>query len=414
LDRGRNLEAVLDMIAAGRLRPLDLVTHRFPFADAPRAYDLIAERPEPYAGILLEYPEAPAARVHAVTLVSPAAKSEGTLGVGCIGAGSYAQSFLLPPFKALHGVRLTAISTRSGLSALDAGRRFGFARAVDAADAVLDDPDTDAIVVATRHDQHGALVLAAMERGKHVFVEKPLCLTLDELGRIAHLARRLDAAGRLPVVQTGFNRRFSPAVRKLRAHLGDDPGPLTMIYRVNAGFIPREHWIQDPRAGGGRILGEVCHFVDTMQAITGADPVSVFARSIATDDPALVPEDNVMITLRFADGSVGTIGYVAQGAKSLPKELLEVHGAGRSAVLENYTAVSLYEARRHKRIRCAGKGQAEEVAAFAAAMRSGRPAIPLVSQLVTTLATLRTLDSLRRGETARIDLQDLPWDSPNA
>jgi polar amino acid transport system substrate-binding protein len=410
---GRNLEAVLDMIAAGKVRPLDLVTHRFAFAEAAQAYELIAGRTEPYAGILLEYSPVLPTPVHAVALTPSAAKAAGDLGVGCIGAGSYAQSFLLPPFKALPGVKLTSIVTRSGLTALDAGRRFGFARAVDTVEEVLDDPDTAAVVVATHHDQHGSLVLAALEKGKHVFVEKPLCLTRDELGRIAALSRRLASAGRLPVVQTGFNRRFSPAVRRLREHFGADPGPLTMIYRVNAGFIPREHWIQDPQAGGGRILGEVCHFVDTMQAIAAADPVTVFARSIATDDAAQIPEDNVLITIGFADGSVGTIGYVAQGAKTLPKELLEVHGAGRSAVLENFAAVHVYDARGHKRIRCPGKGQTEEVAAFAAAVRSGEPAISLTSQIATTLATIQALASLRSGEEARVDLQDLSWDSPN-
>ena len=194
---------------------------------------------------------------------------------------------------------------------------------------------------------------------------------------------------------------------KLRAHFGDDPGPLTMMYRVNAGFISPQHWIQDPQAGGGRILGEVCHFVDTMQVLTGAEPVSVFARSIATADAAQMPQDNVLITLGFADGSVGTIGYFAQGAKSLPKEQLEVHGAGRSAVLDNFTRVELAAGGSRRTVRTSGKGYAEEVAAFVASLSTGIPALPPASAVATTLATFRMLESLEKRAPVAVDTASL-------
>jgi predicted dehydrogenase len=408
---GRNLEAFLDMVRVGKLTPLALVTHRFAFADAPQAYDMVAEKSEPYAGILLEYPAAPPPQLSVVNLQPPAKPSHGILGIGCIGAGSYAQSFLLPPLRKHKAVRFTGIFTRSGLSAVDAGRRFGFERAFDSAQAVMEADDTHAVVIATRHDQHGSLVLQAMAQGKHVFVEKPLCIARAELEDIAKSASNLTETNRLPVIQTGFNRRFSPSVRHIREHFGRDPGPLVMLYRVNAGAIPREHWVQDPIAGGGRIVGEVCHFIDTMQSLANSDPISVSAKCIVTAGEAQMPEDSVLITLTFSDGSVGTIAYCARGASSLPKEYLEVHAARRSAVLENFASVSLFGPRGRKRVRCPGKGQAEEIAAFVQAVRDGEAAIPLASQLCTTLAALCTLESLRTGATVAIDLESLSWKS---
>lgn len=405
---GRNLEAVLDLVATGRMRPRDLVTHHFPFDEAPRAYRLIAERSEPYAGILLDYPrEAPAPRREVVLGATAAAGSDGRLGVGFIGAGSYAQAFLLPHLKSHPGVSHTAIFTRTGLSAADVGRRFGFARAVDSAEAILADPATQAVVVATRHDQHGPLALAVLRAGRHVFVEKPLCLTLDELREIAIEARRGADSGCLPVLQVGYNRRFSPAARAAKRHFGAAPGPLAMTYRVSAGLIPRESWIQDPREGGGRILGEVCHFVDLLQFFAAGAPVEVSAVCTRPADESVPPEDNLLVQIRFADGSIGDIGYFAQGAKSLPKERVEIHGAGRSAVIENFGNVVLHTARGKVRRACSGKGQAEELQAFVAGVREGHAPIPLESLLATSLVTLKVLESLRRGERLAVDLAEL-------
>lgn len=406
---GRNLEAVLDMMAAGKVRPSALVSHRFPFADAPSAYRLIAERSEPYAGILLEYPRDSEPRRAAVPLrPGGTAVPEGRLGVGCVGAGSYAQAFLLPPLRSRSDVAFTSIFTRTGLSAADVGRRCGFARAVDSLEAVVGDPETRAIVVATRHDQHAPAALAALRAGRHVFVEKPLCLTMDELREIAALASSLSEAGRMPVLQVGYNRRFSPAAAAAKRHFGANPGPLAMMYRVSAGIIPREHWIQDPREGGGRILGEVCHFVDLMQFLTGADPVEVSAVCVGSENGAVPPEDDVLIQLRFADGSIGTIGYFARGAKAVPKERVEVHGAGRSAVIDNFTRVELYAGGRRSRRPCAGKGQAEELAAFVGGVRAACAPIPLSSLLATSLTTIEALRSLREGTRIPLDIATLP------
>ena len=205
----------------------------------------------------------------------------------------------------------------------------------------------------------------------------------------------------------GFNRRFSPAAAQARKHFGTAPGPLTMLYRINAGFIPRNHWTQDPIEGGGRILGEVCHFIDLMQFMCGADPVAVSAMCIDSTNTAAVPEDHVVINLKFADGSVGSIGYFASGAPSMPKEQLEILGAGRSAVIHNFQKITLYGAGKTRHIRCGSKGHKEEVLAFLDGIKRGIAPISLISQLATTLATMRIRDALAHGRIERVDLAEL-------
>ncbi len=403
---GRNMEAVLDLMAAGAFDPLPLVTHRFAFDDAPAAYEMIAARSEPYCGILVDYPQAATPPARTVELGRALPAGDG-IGVGFAGAGSFAQTFLMPVFRDDARTTLGAIFTRTGLTAADVGARNGFRVAVDSAEAVVADAETQALVVATRHDQHGPLVLAALEAGKHVFVEKPLCLTLDQLRAIAGRSAELAAAGRMPVLQVGFNRRFSQAARLAKRHFGADRGPLTMMYRVSAGHIPRDHWTQDPVAGGGRILGEVCHFIDLMQYMCDADPVTVAAMGIDSNNAEVRGDDNLVINLRFSDGSVGSVGYFAEGAKSMPKEQLEVFGAGRSAVIRNFQKVDLYGGRGKTTKRCAGKGHREEVKAFLDGVEKGVMPIGVNSQLATTLATFKVIDALASGSVESVDLGDL-------
>jgi len=400
---GRNMEAVLDMQASGAIDLAGLVTHRFAFDRAPEAYRLISSRSEPFCGILLEYPAGQHTPATVRLRESGGGAGPGRCGIGCVGAGSYAQSFLLPFFRKHPGVEMTAINTRTGLSAVDAGRRFGFRRAAATVREILDDPGTRAVIIATRHDRHGPDALAALQAGKHVFVEKPLCLREEQLREILAFYSDRTAASPAPVLQVGFNRRFSPAAVALQQHLGTAPGPLVMQYDINAGFIPAEHWIQDPRQGGGRIIGEVCHFIDLMQFLCGADPVSVYAICVG-DAAGRLPQDNVQLSLKFADGSVGNISYHACGARSLPKERLAVSGGELSGVIDNFRDVHLYTPRRHVRRRRPGKGQQQEVHAFVEAVGSGAPAISIRSQLATTLATLRAVESLRAGEPLPVDL----------
>jgi polar amino acid transport system substrate-binding protein len=311
-----------------------------------------------------------------------------------IGAGDYARRMLLPHFRA-EGVEFVSVATASGVTARDVGGRYGFARFVSGADEVLGDEGVNLAVVATRHDSHAELARRALERGLDVFVEKPLALNDDELDALLEAAAR--SAGRLTV---GFNRRFSPHARAAREFFAGRRAPLSILYRVNAGRVPRAHWTQDAREGGGRIRGEVCHFVDFMQYLTGSRVERVYAERVASEDRDAVDDDSVFVTLRFADGSNGSIAYLAEGDRALQKERVEVFGAGRVFVIEDFRAAAGYAGGRETRtrLRAQDKGQREEVRAVCAALREGGPApIPLADLANTTRATFRILDALRTG-----------------
>jgi len=258
---------------------------------------------------------------------------------------------------------------------------------------VLADPSVNTVFIATRHDTHGTFAAAALEAGKNVFVEKPLALTQDELARILKLAP-LGNDCRLMV---GYNRRFSPLARQARQNFERIAGPLLINYRVNAGFLPREHWTQTEQ-GGGRILGEVCHFVDLMQYLTGSEPSHVYAISVTADNAQMPDEDNVIISLSFKNGSVGHISYIACGDKSLRKERVEIFGGGHSFIIDDFKVGEHYAGGSRRRLKMPGKGHKQEVEAFLKAVDEGGPSpIPLESLVLTSSATFAVLDSLRTG-----------------
>ncbi|MDT5296287.1 MAG: hypothetical protein QOJ76_3167 [Acidobacteriota bacterium] len=432
---GRNLEAFLDLVAAGSVRTAPLVTHRFPVEEGERAYQLISgESKEKYLGILINYDTERELERHVVNRAgaSPASSENGAAArgsvvrddagriagsrtdegrvadardgaarvrVGLVGAGEYARRMLLPHFKA-EGVEFVSIATASGVTARDVGGRYGFARFVSGAGEVLEDARVNLVVIATRHDSHAELTRQALKRGLDVFVEKPLALSDEELDAVLEAAAA--SRGRLTV---GFNRRFSPLAREAKEFFADRRAPLSMLYRVNAGRVPRGHWTQDPREGGGRIRGEVCHFVDFMQYLAGSVVERVYAEPVASDDRQATEADSVFVTLKFADGSNGTIAYLAEGDRALPKERVEIFGAGRSFVIEDFRSASAYRDGRESRtkLRAQDKGQREEVRAVCAALLAGAPApIPLDELAAATRATFRILDSLRTGETVKV------------
>ena len=332
----RNFEAVLDMLAEGRLDVASLVTHRFPIDQAPAAYEVVAGS-EPSLGIVLEYPVPPhvgndlrRARTVAIaptTCMMPAQPGTGGVpAISVIGAGNYAGAVLLPAFKAT-GARLARIASAGGASSVHLGRKFGFSEATTDTDALLADPACDAVVVSTRHDTHAEFVCRALAAGKHVFVEKPLALTLTELDRVEAAARA--APGRILTV--GFNRRFAPQVRKVKALLAGAPGPKCFVMTVNAGAVPAAHWTHDRDVGGGRLVGEGCHFIDLLRFLAGAEVATHHVARMAGETA-----DSATATLEFTDGSIGTVHYFANGSKSFPKERLEVFVAGRVLQLDNF------------------------------------------------------------------------------
>jgi polar amino acid transport system substrate-binding protein len=409
---GRNIEAFLDMVAAGRVNVAPLVTHRFAIEEGERAYKLIAgDTSEPYLGVLLTYDterelattiERRSRARAGVDANAPHAGDDARasrVSVGFIGAGAYARGVLLPQFKAA-GAQFRAIATATGVTARDVGERYDFAALASGADAVIEDPHVNLVVVATRHDSHAALTRRALDANKHVFVEKPLALNDEELDAV------LDAASRSRGTLTvGFNRRFSPHAVAAHDFFAGRREPLSILYRVNAGRVPAGHWTQSPQEGGGRIVGEVCHFVDLMQFWTNAAPVSVFAESIRSDNGETLDHDSVFVTLRFADGSTGCIAYLAEGDRALAKERVEIFGAGRSFVVEDFRSASSYRDGREEKtkLRATDKGQAQEVRAVCATVLEGTPApIPLAELAATTRATFRILDSLRTGQSVKI------------
>lgn len=325
----RNFEAVLDLMAAGRLDVGPLISHRFAIEAGAQAMDLLASG-QPSLGILLDYPQTEAALVRRVALASaPAAPGRGSLGF--LGAGNYAGRVLIPAFEAA-GADLRGVVSSGGVSAVHFGRKFGFAEALTDDAALLADEAIDTVVVATRHDAHARQVLAALRAGKHVFCEKPFCLTGAELDEIA-----AEAAARPgQALMVGFNRRFAPQVVKMKELLAPVAVPKSFIVTVNAGEIPADHWTQDPAVGGGRIIGEGCHFIDLLRHLAGHPVTGFTARALGEHPGLAVREDKAVITLAFADGSVGTIHYLANGDKGFPKERIEVFAAGRVLQLDNF------------------------------------------------------------------------------
>jgi len=397
----RNLQAFLDLVADGGLRLQPLVTHRFPLDQALDAYSLISSGREPHLGVVLEY----GAENEALTTPSPrvtlqtAPLRTGRVRLGLIGAGSFAQSVLLPALKSVGGTENVMIASANGTTAKRMGDRYGFRIATASADDILSSPEVDAILILTRHNLHAPLTIRALQAGKYVYTEKPLALSLEELEAIS--AARPGARGD---VMVGFNRRFAPLVSEIKQHFAGRSSPLLMHYRINAGFLPRDHWVHDPVEGGGRILGEVCHFVDLLRYLTDAAPVRVFAESIS-GDTRYRTDDNVTLTLRFADGSVGTVLYTGAGDARLPKEWLEVFGEGRAAILSDFRSLQLVGVGRERRLRSANqdKGFAEEMRRFVESVRKSEPPpIPFEEAHETTRVTLAALESLRTGEPQRV------------
>jgi polar amino acid transport system substrate-binding protein len=396
----RNIEAFLDLVASSRINVERLITHRFSIGDAERAYELIGNVNGSYLGVLLTYDPQRTLDSRIELPRKPRQRSKKRVELGLIGAGKYVRSMLLPHFKEA-GANFRSIATASGVSAQDVGQKFGFESAVSSAEEIVRDGEINLVVIGTRHDSHADLAILALENNRHVFVEKPLAMNDEELERIIITAS--SSSGRLMV---GFNRRFSPLAQAAKEFFNPRTDPLSILYRVNAGRIAREHWIQDSREGGGRIIGEVCHFIDLMTFYTGAPPVSIFAEAASGNNQAIIDEDSVFITIRFADGSNGCIAYLSEGDKALAKERVEIFGNQRSVVIDDFRSATFYKDGKSdvKRLRAQDKGQAAEVRGICDVVLHDRPApIPLEELVATTRATFRALDSLRTGQRLTID-----------
>lgn len=397
---GRNLQAVIDLFAKGHVKADPLITHRFSPEQGEDGYDLIRGRTdEPYLGVLFVYPQQEEhAPVHRIELAERAV-GEDEVRVGVVGAGNFATAVLLPVISRTKGVSLEGLATATGLKGASAGKRFGFRFACTDVDELLDDDQVNTLVIATRHGMHADLTVKGLQGGKHVYCEKPLALNEGELDRIQDALK--DSRRMLMV---GFNRRFAPLAEKMKAHLAPVKEPLMMHYRINAGALPLDHWVHDLQQGGGRIIGEGCHFIDFLAWLTDSLPVQVHA--FAPPDENRYREDNVVMVLRFEDGSIGTVSYLASGDKAYPKERVEVFGGGRIAVLDDYRALELVSGGRRRvhrtRLR-QDKGFAGEWRAFVSAIQAGgAPPIPYAQIDAVHRASFGAVESLRSGKPVEI------------
>jgi predicted dehydrogenase len=378
---GRNMEAVLDLMSTGRLQVEDIVTHSLPVERAAEAYRLIDDGVEPFLAIELTYPSD--RDVASEVRLRPAAATHGRPGLGVIGAGGFASGVLLPALKEAGLSRFVAVTSATGLSARRLGERLGFERAVSGAQEVLTAPDVDVVVIATSHLTHAELATAALRAGKHVYCEKPLALSSAELADVESAWRD---SGR--VLFVGFNRRWSKAVGLVQDHFARQSGPLVLSYRVSAGMVPPSHWYHDRRQGG-RLIGEMCHFVDTCSAIVGSDPMEVDCVGSHLGEAAL--EENLILTLRYGDGSVAVVTYASGGHESTEKERLEVLGRGHTAIIDDFVDVVLDG--KTIRQRLDGKGHVAAAGRFAELLRAPDAAVT-ISSLRSSAAVIEAVGSL--------------------
>ena len=398
----RNMQAFQELVASGRVNIGYLTTHTFKLDDVPQAYDMILERSEPYAGILIEYDTAKEIRAEKLQVKGgPAERGKASpVSIGFIGAGSYAQGHILPNIPKVSDISLKGVMTRTAVGSRSVADRFGFEFCSNRAEDILENREINTVFIATRHDSHADYVIRALRADKHVYVEKPLCLKQNELDEIAKLVTQRQASQAERVLMVGYNRRFSPLSEMLKKSITGEP--VSMIYRVNAGSIPTDSWIQDPEIGGGRIIGEVCHFIDYLTFVSGSLPVSVYASSIR-DQNAL--NDTLSVQIKYQNGSIGNIHYFANGSKDVPKEYIEVYQSGMTAVLNDFRELSIHGNGKvqKKKLVTQDKGQKNEIERFVDAVKNGsRELIPFEEIYSTSLVSFKILESLQSGQVVHL------------
>jgi predicted dehydrogenase len=385
----RNFEAFLGLIQEGKITPKELITHSYDFENAMSAYDLLEGRiQEKYLGIVLNYKRDINLGDEKIVQRSEKKISNDKVNVGLIGAGNFTKSVILPNIQKVGDFELVGLCTATGVSAQGTGKKYDFKYITTDSDEIFKNSEINSVFITTRHDDHANKVLKAIESKKHCFVEKPLCIYEDELEAIK------EAYTGETVVQVGFNRRFSPMIEKMKKSIN---GQISVNYRINAGIIPKNVWIQDRTIGGGRIIGEVCHFIDTCSYLIGSEVESVFATTLNKNDQSIPNEDNVNIVLNYTNGSIATISYYAFGDSSMPKEYIEVFANGVSMQMNDFRELTIFKGGKSTKEKSANqdKGFINEFKAFREAVKSGNEAISFESVYNTTKTTFKILESIR-------------------
>lgn len=392
----RNFEAFLGLIEEGKISPKELLTHEYDFDDAMTAYDLLEGKiQEKYLGIILKYKKDIELNEHKIVERTTKTISSDKVNIGLIGAGNFTKSVILPNIQKVGGYELVGLCTATGVSAQGTGKKYDFKYITTDSNEIFKNSEVNSVLVTTQHDKHASAVIKSIESKKHCFVEKPLCIYEDELESIKEVYTGNT------IVQVGFNRRFSPMIEKMKALVN---GQIAVNYRVNAGVIPKDVWIQDRTIGGGRIIGEVCHFIDTCSYIIGSDVVNVFATTVQKNDQSIPDEDNVNIVLNYANGSTATISYYAYGDTTMPKEYIEVFGNAISMSMIDFREITVYKNGKSSKEKSANqdKGFVAEFKAFKEAVKSGKSAISFESIYNTTKTTFKILESIRTGNIEKV------------
>jgi predicted dehydrogenase/threonine dehydrogenase-like Zn-dependent dehydrogenase len=411
----RNMRQFLELVADGKVKLDKLITHRFSIEHATEAYKMIMENTEPYIGVLLEY-DTNADRVLSSKVVTEKRKSDPSqaqdkakdeVGVGLIGAGQYAKGELLPAIKKVDiPFKLIGVATASGSSGKHVAEKFGFDYCTTDYTELLNDENIDVVLIATRHNLHALMIIEALKAEKDVFVEKPLAMNEDELTKLISAVKENQGQ-----VMVGFNRRFSPFTKYVKELFGPINEPVVINCRVNAGYISKDSWVHDPKQGGGRIIGEVCHFVDLIQYLSDSLPKSVYAECISGSNEAMPDEDNVAITIKLRNGSVGSIIYVASGDKSYPREKVEVFGKGSVALINNFKSMSFIKDGKTKKKRSylsIDRGHNDEMSALFRSIKDGKDfPVDFEEYVYTTLATFKIVESISEGKPMRVDINNL-------
>lgn len=394
----RNMQAFQELISSKKIDISYITTHVFQLDDVSKAYDMIVERAEPFVGVLVKYDferEIKKEKINVNRGIKPTSKTP-NLSIGFIGAGSYAQGHLLPNIPKSNDIVLKGVMTGTSTGARSVAERFNFDFCTSNVEDIISNQEINTVFIATRHDTHGSYVIEALKMGKNVFVEKPLCLNINELEEINEIMQQTEAAKNRVCLMVGYNRRYSPLSDMLKARFRREP--MAMTYRINAGAIPAESWIQDIELGGGRILGEVCHFVDYLIFINGSLPVSVYATTM--NEPSNL-HDTLSIIIKFSNGSIGNINYFSNGSKSVSKEYIEIYQTGTTAILNDYKELLVYtkEKANKKKLFVQDKGQKNEVQLFIETIKNGNPApIPFEEIYNASLVTFKVIESLQLGK----------------